>query len=82
MTNSTSQSDQTMEKLEFGDGWTVVRILGSGTFGKVLLLKNNEDEMIAIKKCNKQQNADNWKKEIEILSNLKHPGNNQLVLIT
>ena len=72
-----TNSSETMEKLEFGE-WTVIRVLGSGTFGKVLLLKNREnDDMIAVKKCHSNPssvNADNWKKEVEILSSLKHPG--------
>jgi len=66
-----------MEKLEFGE-WKFIRLLGSGTFGKVLLLKNSKtDEMIAVKKCHSNLpvvNLDNWKREVEILANLKHPG--------
>jgi serine/threonine protein kinase len=76
MTNNIS-TETSMEKLEFGE-WTVLRVLGSGTFGKVLLLKNAEThEMVAVKKCHSNSpavNPDNWKKEIEILKNLKHPG--------
>ena len=75
--NNSAETSSLMEKLEFGE-WKFIRLLGSGTFGKVLLLKNAEtDEMIAVKKCHSNSpvvNLDNWKREVEILANLKHPG--------
>ena len=77
MTNNTSTETSLMERLEFGE-WKILRVLGSGTFGKVLLLKNEEtDEMIAVKKCHVNSpavNPENWKKEVDIVKSLKHPG--------
>lgn len=59
--------------------WRLERVLGSGTFGKVMLMKNNHTgERIAIKKCHSEtsNNIDQsgWKREIEILHKLQHPG--------
>lgn len=73
-----------MEKLEFGE-WRLERLLGSGSFGKVLLLSNKETgEMIAVKKVHPESpfvNDNNWEKELDILRNLKHPGTLHSLLI-
>jgi len=64
------------ENIEFGE-WVLEQILGSGTFGKVLLFQSKANgEKIAIKKCHNEAtiNPELWKKEIKILQNLKHPG--------
>lgn len=69
------------EKIELGS-WVLERILGSGAFGKVLLLKNKEtEEHIAVKKCHSHTSSisahfDQWKREINILHQLQHPGIN------
>jgi serine/threonine protein kinase len=71
------QVDIKMEKLEFGE-WKLERLLGSGAFGKVLLMVNRETgEKIAVKKIHRDSPfvVDNiWDKELDILHNLKHPG--------
>lgn len=65
------------EPVEFGN-WILERVLGSGTFGKVLLFKDKQTgQLIAIKKCHtgvKAIHPDSWRKEIDILHNLNHPG--------
>lgn len=71
------QLDSKMEKLEFGE-WRIDRLLGSGAFGKVLLLSNKQTgEKIAVKKAHRDSVFsinNNWDKELEILLHLKHPG--------
>ena len=68
--------DNKMEKLEFGE-WKLERLLGSGAFGKVLLMVNRLTGLrIAVKKIHRDSPfvVDNWDKELDILRNLKHPG--------
>lgn len=71
------QAENKMEKLEFGE-WKLERLLGSGAFGKVLLMINRQTgEKIAVKKIHRDSPfvADNnWDKELDILHHLKHPG--------
>ena len=63
--------------VEFDD-WVLERILGCGTFGKVLLFKNKENgDLVAVKKGHPEilaNNLNGWKMEIETLHNLNHPG--------
>ena len=69
-------ADNKMEKLEFGE-WKLERLLGSGAFGKVLLMVNRLTGLrIAVKKIHRDSPfvVDNWDKELDILRNLKHPG--------
>ena len=69
-------ADYKMEKLEFGE-WKLERLLGSGAFGKVLLMVNRLTGLrIAVKKIHRDSPfvVDNWDKELDILRNLKHPG--------
>ena len=70
------ESDKMEMNLHFGQ-WTVERILGSGTYGKVMLMKHRSSEdRIAVKKCHSNSPAvdpDQWKKELEILHSLRHP---------
>ena len=69
-----SSSDKESERIEIGN-WVLERILVSGTFGKVMLFKDQETgQMLAIKKCHAglNINPDSWSKEVEILHN--HPG--------
>ena len=74
------------ENLELGE-WVLEQMLGSGTFGKVMLFKHKIDgEFIAVKKCHNEINAvddgfkaECWKKEVETLHKLKHPGIQQRI---
>ena len=79
-----NQADINMEKLEFGQ-WKVERLIGSGAFGKVLLIVNRETgEKIAVKKIHRDSPfvADNiWDRELDILHSLKHPGINLSVVL-
>ena len=65
------------EHVVFGS-WVMERVLGSGSFGKVMLFRDKQTgQLIAIKKCHigtKTIHPDSWRKEIEILHNLHHPG--------
>ena len=68
-------ADYKMEKLEFGE-WKLERLLGSGAFGKVLLMVNRLTGLrIAVKKIHRDSPfvVDNWDKELDILRNLKQP---------
>lgn len=71
------QLDSKIEKLEFGE-WRLDRLLGSGAFGKVLLMSNRHTgEKIAVKKAHRDSPFainNNWDKELEILHQLNHPG--------
>jgi serine/threonine protein kinase len=76
-------ADNKMEKLEFGE-WKLERLLGSGAFGKVLLMVNRLTGLrIAVKKIHRDSPFvvdNNWDKELDILRNLKHPGKHHFQL--
>lgn len=66
-----------MEQLDLGE-WRVDRLLGSGAFGKVLLVVNESTgEKMAVKKIQPDSPfvlENRWDKELEILNSLNHPG--------
>ena len=62
--------------MELGE-WVLERVIGSGTFGKVILFQNKTNgEKIAVKKCHNETsvNSELWEQEIKIFHNLNHPG--------
>eukprot|EP00057_Strongylocentrotus_purpuratus_P019979 XP_011674453.1 PREDICTED: inhibitor of nuclear factor kappa-B kinase subunit beta [Strongylocentrotus purpuratus] len=62
-----------------GDQWQFKKLLGSGSFGEVLLYQlgvGETSEYIALKRCKsilQLENLKRWRDEVEFMRNLEHP---------